>query len=159
MFFHEGPKFFGALHSAIRAAEHFILIEYFLIRADRTGKALAAELADAAKRGVRVLLIYDYIGSIETPASFFRSMSQQGIEITTFNIPSFKRGLQFRRDPDRDPLFYPRSPRDSRLAEGCTARRTREPTAAVALRHAAGPASWTQLLQHTSSRGNRDLRN
>ena len=99
-FFHEGPKFFHALHSAIHAAEHFILIEYFLIRNDRTGKALAAALTDAAERGVQVFLIYDYIGSIETPASFFRSMALQGIEITAFNIPSFKRGLHWfdRRD-------------------------------------------------------------
>jgi cardiolipin synthase len=99
-FFHEGPTFFHALHSAIRSAEHFILIEYFLIRNDRTGKALATELADAARRGVCVHLIYDYIGSIETPVSFFRSMSLQGIEIAPFNIPSFKRGLLWfdRRD-------------------------------------------------------------
>ena len=244
---------------AIRAAEHFILIEYFLIRDDRTGKALAAELIDAPKRGVRVFLIYDYIGSIETPASFFRNMALQGIEITPFNIPSFKRGLhwfdrrdhrkltvidgttaflggfnigdeysglaekshrfhdagvsiegsavhelvrifsetwlmergemphipkitnkrspdtpeertgkgrdhqrrassspflhpqcaavqhclQFRRDPDRDPLFYSRSPRDPRPAAGRAARSTRAPSAAGALRHAVGAASRT----------------
>jgi cardiolipin synthase len=99
-FFHEGRRYFHALHSAIRAAEHFVLIEYFLIRDDRTGKALAAELIDAAARGVRVSLIYDYIGSIETPASFFRNMALQGIEITAFNVPSFKRGLHWfdRRD-------------------------------------------------------------
>ena len=77
-FFHEGRRFFNALHAAIRKAERFILVEYFLIRDDRTGKALAAGLIDAAKRGVRVYLIYDYIGSLETPAFFFRNMASAG---------------------------------------------------------------------------------
>jgi len=99
-FFHEGAKFFDALYSAIRAAEKFVLVEYFLIRNDRTGNALASELADAVRRGVRVLLIYDFIGSIETPSSFFQNMKQQSIEVVAFNVPSFKRGLHWfdRRD-------------------------------------------------------------
>jgi cardiolipin synthase len=67
--FHKGRGFFHSLHAALRSAERFILIEYYLIRNDRTGAAVAAELAEAVRRGVRVLLIYDYIGSVETPAS------------------------------------------------------------------------------------------
>jgi cardiolipin synthase A/B len=98
--FHDGRGFFPSLHAAIRSAEHFILIEYYLIRNDRTGAALAAELAEAVRRGVRVLLIYDYIGSVETPASYFKNMAQQGIELIPFNVPSFQRGLRWfdRRD-------------------------------------------------------------
>jgi len=53
----EGRGFFHSLHAALRSAERFILIEYYLIRNDRTGAALAAELAEAVRRGVRVLLI------------------------------------------------------------------------------------------------------
>ena len=99
-FFDEGRQFFQSLYEAIRVAERFILIEYYLIRNDSTGTALALELAEAVKRGVRVLLIYDYIGSIETPASYFRNMIQHGIELIPFNVPSFKRGLRWfdRRD-------------------------------------------------------------
>ena len=99
-FFDEGRQFFQSLYGAIRVAERFILIEYYLIRNDSTGTALALELAEAVKRGVRVLLIYDYIGSIETPASYFRNMIQHGIELIPFNVPSFKRGLRWfdRRD-------------------------------------------------------------
>jgi cardiolipin synthase A/B len=100
VFFHEGPKFFHALYSAIRAAEHSVLMEYFLIRNDRTGTALASELADAVRHGVRVLLVYDYIGSIDTQASFFKNMEQQGIEMISFNAPSLRRGMRWldRRD-------------------------------------------------------------
>jgi cardiolipin synthase len=92
VFFNDGAPFFRSLYAAIRLAERFILVEYYIIRNDHTGDALAAELAEAARRGVRVLLIYDYIGSIETPASYFNNMVQMGIEVIPFNVPSFRRG-------------------------------------------------------------------
>ena len=91
-FFNDGAAFFRSLYAAIRLAERFILVEYYIIRNDQTGDALAAELAEAVRRGVRVLLIYDYIGSIETPASYFNHMVQMGIEVIPFNVPSFRRG-------------------------------------------------------------------
>ena len=65
----EGRGIFYSLHAALRSAERFILIEYYLIRNDLTSAALAAELTEAVRRGVRVLLIYDYLGSVETPGS------------------------------------------------------------------------------------------
>ena len=100
VFFDEGSRFFQSLYEAIRAAERFILVEYYLIRSDRTGTAFAAELTEAVRRGVKVLLIYDYIGCIETPASYFKNMVQQGIELIPFNVPSLRRGLRWfdRRD-------------------------------------------------------------
>src|SRR5690349_3636242 len=91
--FPNGRSFFSSLHAAIRSAERFILLEYYLIRDDRTGSAFAAELAEAARRGVRVLLIYDYIGCMETPSSYFNNLSRQGIELIPFNVPSFRRGV------------------------------------------------------------------
>ncbi len=94
-FFSEGAAMFRALHAALRSARHFILVEYYLIRSDRTGHAFAAELAGAVRRGVRVWLIYDYVGSIDTPASFFDHMAQQGIELIPFNVPSLRRGLHW----------------------------------------------------------------
>ena len=47
----------------------------------------------AVQRGVRVLLIYDYIGCIDTPSAYFKNLSQQGIELIPFNVPSFRRGI------------------------------------------------------------------
>jgi cardiolipin synthase A/B len=93
--FSEGTAMFRSLHAALRSARRFILVEYYLIRDDRTGKSFADELADAVRRGVRVWLIYDYVGSIETPASFFNHLAQQGIELIPFNVPSLRRGLHW----------------------------------------------------------------
>jgi cardiolipin synthase len=49
---------------------------------------------------VRVLLIYDYIGCVDTPSSYFKALSQQGISLIPFNVPSVRRGFRWfdRRD-------------------------------------------------------------
>jgi cardiolipin synthase A/B len=91
--FPDGPVFFRSMFAAINSAERFILLEYYLIRNDFTGSLLADELANAVKRGVRVLLIYDYIGSVETPASYFKNLARRGVELISFNTPSFRRGM------------------------------------------------------------------
>ncbi|MBI4633747.1 MAG: cardiolipin synthase B [Deltaproteobacteria bacterium] len=98
---------FRALHIALRSAKRFILIEFYMIRADRTGAAFAAELAAAVRRGVRVWMIYDYVGSIETPSFFFEALARQGIELSPFNAPSFRRGLRWfdRRDHRKMAIF------------------------------------------------------
>jgi len=91
--FHGGRQFFEALFTAIRSAEHTILLEYYLIHDDHIGAELARELATAVKRGANVRLIYDYIGCLETPSSYFKKLARQGIELLPFNVPSFKRGV------------------------------------------------------------------
>lgn len=91
--FHRGRPFFESLFSAIRSAEHSILLEYYLIHNDRIGAGLAHELAAAVERGVTVKLIYDYIGCLETPASYFKKLSRSGVGLLPFNVPSFKRGV------------------------------------------------------------------
>jgi cardiolipin synthase A/B len=91
--FHGGRQFFEALFAAIRSAEQTILLEYYLIHNDRLGASLAHELAAAVQRGVTVKLIYDYIGCLDTPASYFKNLSKQGIKLLPFNVPSIKRGI------------------------------------------------------------------
>ena len=91
--FQGGKPFFEALFSAIRSAERTIQLEYYIIHDDRIGVSLAHELSAAIKRGVTVKLVYDYIGCLDTPASYFRNLSAQGVKLLPFNVPSFKRGI------------------------------------------------------------------
>jgi cardiolipin synthase len=91
--FHGGEPFFEALFSAIRSAGQTILLEYYIIHNDHTGADLALELLSAARRGVKIKLIYDYIGCLETPASYFKQLADHGIKPLPFNVPSFKRGF------------------------------------------------------------------
>jgi cardiolipin synthase len=88
-----GGEFFSSLFSSLRDAQHFINLEFYLIRDDATGRELASILADVAMRGVRVSLLYDYIGCFDTPASYFRGLEQAGVVCLPFNPPPFKRGI------------------------------------------------------------------
>ena len=93
--FPDGRHFFQGLLAAFRSAECMILLEYYIIRNDRTGAAFAEELIAAVQRGVRVLLIYDYIGCIDTPSSYFKNLALNGVEVIPFNVPSFRRGIHW----------------------------------------------------------------
>jgi len=88
-----GDAFFTALLGAFSEAREYILLEFYLIRDDATGRLFADTLITAAKRGVQVLLIYDYIGSFDTPAAFFRRLEYSGVHCLPFNPPSSRRGI------------------------------------------------------------------
>ncbi len=91
--FPEGSLFFDALLSAISSARHSILLEYYTIKDDQTGREVAAALAAAVRRGVKVQLIYDYIGCVDTTYSYFKNLAFHGVDLLPFNKPSFKRGI------------------------------------------------------------------
>lgn len=89
--FPQGGDFFPALFRAFRLAETSICVEFYTIKDDLTGRAFAAALAEAASRGVRVSLIYDCIGCLDTPASYFRRLESDGVRCLPFNRPAFRR--------------------------------------------------------------------
>lgn len=94
-FFSHGAELFADLFRAIDQSREFICLEFYIVRADRLGQALSQRLTAAAARGVRVCLIYDYIGSFDTPALFFRNLELGGVVCCPFNPPSFKRGFSW----------------------------------------------------------------
>jgi cardiolipin synthase len=91
----KGEDFFNELYAAIELAEQSVYLEFYIIRADVTGKRLAELLKNAVERGVEVCLLYDYIGCFDTPASFFRSLETKGVSCTAFNPPPFRNGLSW----------------------------------------------------------------
>jgi len=88
-----GGDFFGEFFAAIQQAEQSIFLEFYIVRADRTGQHLADLLTKAVARGVEVCLLYDYIGCFDTPASFFRTLAKSGVQCTPFNPPPFRNGI------------------------------------------------------------------
>jgi cardiolipin synthase len=90
-----GGEFFSALFAAIEQAEHSLFLEFYIIKADRTGQHLAELLGKAVARGVEVYLLYDYIGCFDTPASYFRSLSAAGVQCIPFNPPPFRDGISW----------------------------------------------------------------
>ncbi len=95
-----GAGFFEALFAALDTARSLICLEYYIIRADRTGGRLAELLVRARERGVAVFLLYDALGCHETAESYFSLLREQGVQCLPFNPFSFRRGIRWfdRRD-------------------------------------------------------------
>jgi len=99
-FFQDGGEFFSAFFQSLRDAQQSIFLEFYLIHDDATGALLADILLAAAARGVKVFLLYDYIGCFDTPGAYFRRLGKGGVHCLPFNPPPFRRGLGWfdRRD-------------------------------------------------------------
>ena len=80
----DGPQTYAAIESDLRAARHHIHLETFIFGADDIGRRFGELLAGKRKEGVEVRVLYDSIGSMDTPKDFFEQMRQQGIEVREF---------------------------------------------------------------------------
>lgn len=84
VFFNNGKNKFDALIDDINNARHYILVEYYIIDEDETGRKFRDALVAAAKRGVKVRLIYDHVGSFSASRKFWKSLREAGIEVYPF---------------------------------------------------------------------------
>jgi cardiolipin synthase len=71
---------------AIRQAQHKIYFENYFIVEDRSGADFAEALAARARAGVRVRLIYDWVGALgKASGKFWRRLRDAGVEVRCFN--------------------------------------------------------------------------
>ena len=80
----DGPQTYAAIESDLRAARHHIHLETFIFGADDIGRRFGELLARKRKDGVEVRVLYDSIGSMDTPKDFFEHLRRQGIEVREF---------------------------------------------------------------------------
>ncbi len=74
----------AAMREAVRRAKHFIHLEYYIIASDEVTRQLTGDLVDAAKRGVKVRILYDSFGSLFLKRIFFKDLINQGAQIAGF---------------------------------------------------------------------------
>ena len=73
---------------AINSARRWVHFESYIIRDDVSGREFAQALIAAAKRGVRVRLLYDWLGAISsTPWMYWERLRRAGIDVRPFNQP------------------------------------------------------------------------
>ena len=90
----DGDETFPELLRALRGAEKYINLQYFIINNDEIGREVQQILIDAAKRGVKVRVLYDAIGSWSLDKKYTDTLEDAGIECYSFSPVSFAR---FRR--------------------------------------------------------------
>lgn len=80
----DGDAFMDSLCAAIAQARHYVLVQFYILRGDDTGQRLARSLRDCTDRGVRVCLLYDAYGSMQTPSSFLDGLAEGSAEVAAF---------------------------------------------------------------------------
>lgn len=85
--------------AAIVGARCWVHLENYIFRDDATGRRFAAALAERARAGVSVRVLYDWYGSWGVAPGFWNRMRQAGVEVRVINPPRATEPLgAFRRD-------------------------------------------------------------
>ena len=83
-----GPQTFEEWLEEIGRAEKWIHLELFQFEGGRIGGRFAEALAQKAREGVRVRVLYDWVGSLLVPRSFWRGLRRAGVEVRVVNPPA-----------------------------------------------------------------------
>jgi cardiolipin synthase A/B len=98
----DGREAFPAMLKAIAGARFQILLEMYWF-GGKLGAQFVEALVEAKKRGVEVAMIYDALGSIDTPDSLFKPLIEAGIALVEYHpLLPWKRRFQFGRISSRD---------------------------------------------------------
>jgi cardiolipin synthase len=93
--FNHGRELFEDLKKSLRGAKKYIHMEYFIFENDEIGTEIMDILVEKAKSGVEVKLIYDGMGCLNVPKSFYKRLSEVGGEVLNF-FPPFLSKFGFR---------------------------------------------------------------
>jgi cardiolipin synthase A/B len=81
----DGEATYAAMFQAIASAKYHINLESFIFEDDEAGRKFADRLLQKRAEGVKVHLLYDGVGSMNTPEAFFQRLRDAGIEVVAFN--------------------------------------------------------------------------
>ncbi|GFO58109.1 cardiolipin synthase B [Geomonas silvestris] len=91
----DGQATYAAMFKAMDGAKDHINLESFTIEDDEMGRRFAALLSKKQAEGVAVHLVYDSVGSLRTPAAFFKRLRDDGVQVVGFNpiVPDTERDI------------------------------------------------------------------
>ncbi|MBP1638051.1 MAG: phospholipase D/Transphosphatidylase [Bacteroidetes bacterium] len=79
-----GEDIFQSMFDAIKNAKNHIHIEFFIFEDDKLSNELRELLIQKSKEGVRVRMIYDYVGSINLSTKYLLSLRCAGVYVRPF---------------------------------------------------------------------------
>jgi len=81
----DGQATYVAMFKTLQNAKDHINLESYIIEDDETGRKFADLLLQKQAEGVQVNLIYDSVGSMNTPAAYFQRLRDGGVQVVGFN--------------------------------------------------------------------------
>jgi cardiolipin synthase len=91
----DGDATFNAIFDAIKSAERYILVQYYIVRSDRLGLELKRLLIEKARAGVPVFMLFDDMGSFWLSSGYTADLKASGVRIARFlPMASIKRFFQ-----------------------------------------------------------------
>lgn len=94
----DGESAFRAMLQAIGDAREEVLLETYIMRDDKMGESVRHALANAVKRGVRVCVLVDAVGSLETKNEFWDSIEADNVTLRHFHRLRYVPFQALRRD-------------------------------------------------------------
>lgn len=83
----DGPDSYAAMLASIAEAKEWIHFENYIIRSDKAGWRFAELLAERARQGIHVRVLYDWFGSLTTARGYWRYLRDAGCEVRVFHRP------------------------------------------------------------------------
>lgn len=83
-FYHEGTEAFEAMLAAIERAKHHVHAQFFICRADATGRRFLEALRRCARRKVEVRLLVDSVGSYNLSSRVLKELQRDGGQTASF---------------------------------------------------------------------------
>jgi cardiolipin synthase len=81
----DGEATFDSIFAGIDSARDYVLVQFYIVRADDIGNELKSRLIDAAERGVDVYFLYDEVGSLGLEKSYIDELRRGGVAILPFH--------------------------------------------------------------------------
>jgi len=83
----DGPDTYDDWIAEITRAERWVHLENYIFRADEVGYRFADALCEKATEGVRVRVLYDWFGCLDTPRAFWSRLRSAGVEVRAVSPP------------------------------------------------------------------------
>ena len=81
----DGQTILPALCAGIDRAERYVLVQFYILRDDESGRMLAESLKAATGRGVKVRLLYDSVGCAGLSRRYLEELRAAGVEVVDAN--------------------------------------------------------------------------
>ena len=81
----DGEDTFASIFDGIDSAQDYVLVQFYIVRADDVGNELKSRLIAAAERGVQVYFLYDEIGSLGLAEAYIRELRNSGVNVLPFH--------------------------------------------------------------------------